>query len=134
MTENIEQIYLEKASVVDTAAIDTRLGELCHEMSALVRLNLTAGVNTEIYALEYNRRNGEMEDLRSKRSVVTQAEIARRETLGKVQEIAKLLRGIDGIQEFDEGLFGTLVERIQVLNLVQVEFVLRAGVKVTEVI
>ncbi len=132
--ENIEKVYLEKASAVDVAAIDTRLGELRKEMSALVKLNLTAGVNTEIYAVEYNRINGEMEELRDKRSVVTQAEIARRETLGRVREIDKVLLGTDGVAEFDEGLFGMLVEMVRVMGLVQVEFVLWAGVEVIEVI
>ncbi|WP_425057893.1 hypothetical protein [Sporomusa carbonis] len=31
---------------------------------------------------------------------------------------------MDGVREFDEELFGMLVERIRVINLVQVEFVL----------
>ncbi|MDR3565608.1 MAG: hypothetical protein P4N59_29790 [Negativicutes bacterium] len=53
-------------------------------MSSIVKLNLTAGVNTEIYGEEYNRINGEMEELRGKRTVVTQAEIGRRETLERV--------------------------------------------------
>jgi DNA-binding transcriptional regulator of glucitol operon len=73
-------------------------------MSALVRLNLTAGVNAEIYAVEYKRINGEMEDLQDRRSVVTRAEIARRETLDRVREIDKALWGMDGVPEFDEGL------------------------------
>jgi len=134
MTENIEQVYLKKASVVDVAAIDTRLGELRKEMSALVKLNLTAGVNTEIYAVEYNRINGEMEDLRDKRSVVTQAEIARWETLERVREIDKVLRGTETVADFDERLFGMLIERIRVMNLVQVEIVLQAGVAVIELL
>ncbi len=75
-----------------------------------------------------------MEDLQDKRSVVTRAEIARRETLERVQEINKVLRGLGGVQEFDEGLFGVLVEQIRMINLVQVEFVLRAGLVVTEVL
>jgi len=41
---------------------------------------------------------------------------------------------MDGVQEFDEELFGMLVERIRVMNLVQVEFVVRSGVGVVEII
>jgi site-specific DNA recombinase len=74
-----------------------------------------------------------MEDLRNRRSVVTQSEIVQRETLVKVQEIVKVLRRMEAVQEFDEGLFGMLVERIRVVNLVQVEFVLRARVGVVEI-
>lgn len=51
--------------------------------------------------------------MRGKRSIVTQAEIARRETHERVREIDKVLRGMDGVPEFDEGLFGMLVERIR---------------------
>jgi len=51
-----------------------------------------------------------------------------------VREINKVLRGLDSLMEFDEGLFGMLVERIKVLNLVQVEFVLRAGIVVVKII
>ncbi|MDR3562203.1 MAG: hypothetical protein P4N59_12310 [Negativicutes bacterium] len=103
-------------------------------MSALVKMNLTAGVDTEIYGEEYNRINGEMDDLRDKRSVVTRAEIMRRETIERVREIDKVLRGTDAVQEFDEGLFGMLFEQIRVMNIVQVEFVLPAGVGVVEIL
>jgi len=47
-------------------------------MSVLVKPNLTAGVDTEMYGEEYKRINGEMDDLRYKRKVVTDAEIGRR--------------------------------------------------------
>lgn len=41
---------------------------------------------------------------------------------------------MDSVQDFDEELFGILVERIRVLNLVQVEFVLQAGLGVIEIL
>ena len=58
----------------------------------------------------------------------------RQETLGRMKEITEVLRSIDTLREFDEELFGILVERIKVMDLVQVEFVLRSGVGVTEII
>lgn len=43
--------------------------------------------------------------------------------------------GAHGYSEsFDEELFGILVERIKVMHLVQVEFVLRSGVKMAETV
>jgi site-specific DNA recombinase len=62
------------------------------------------------------------------------AEITQQENIGRMREITEVLRSIDRIREFDEELFGMLVERIKVINLVQVEFVLRSGVGVIEVI
>ena len=58
----------------------------------------------------------------------------RREMIGRVQEIGKVLRDTKGMLEFDEDLFGMLVERIMVINLVRVEFVLRSGISVMEIL
>lgn len=134
MLENVEKVVRERASAVDMAAIDGRLKELHGEMSALVKLNLMTGIDDAIYSEEYNRIAAEMEDLRNKRARVTQDEILRQDTLDRVQEIAEVLRSMDGVQHFDEELFGMLVDRIRVLNLVQVEVVLQSGVVVTEII
>lgn len=51
-----------------------------------------------------------------------------------MREITEVLRSMDTIGEFDEELFGILVERIKVINLVKVEFVLRSGIDVMEII
>ena len=72
--------------------------------------------------------------MRTRRAGVTQAKMMRQETLGRVREIGAVLREMDGARELDEELFGILVERIKVINLVQVEFVLRAGVGMVEVL
>lgn len=103
-------------------------------MSALVKLNLMACVDIKVYSVEYNRINVEMDDLRSKRSIVKDAEIVRRETLSQVCEIDKAIRGRDGMRDLDETLFVMLIEQINVLNKVQVELVLRSEVKVVEIL
>lgn len=134
MLENIEKVFHEQVSAVDLATIDRKLEALRGEMAALVKLNLTAGVDDEIYGEEYNRIADGMEDLRNKRSSVTHAETMRQETLARMGEIAGFLREMDSVCEFDEELFGMLVERIKVINLVQVEFVLRSGIGVVETV
>ena len=134
MLENIEKVFREQASVVDLAAIDGELKELQGEFAALVKLNLKTGIDDTIYGEEYSRIAGRIEELKSKRSSVTLAEIVRQETLGRMRDITEVLRSMDTLREFDEELFGILVERIKVMNLVQVEFVLRSGVGVTEII
>ncbi len=52
-----------------------------------------------------------MEDIKNEWSVVKQAKTVRREAIEKVQEIVKLLRVLKSIREFDEGLFGILIEQ-----------------------
>jgi len=52
---------------LDIVAIDRRLEMLRGEMAALVKLNLTTGIDAEIYGEEYTRITSEIEDLRNKR-------------------------------------------------------------------
>jgi site-specific DNA recombinase len=75
-----------------------------------------------------------LEELKNKRWSVTGAEITRQEIIGGMRNITEILRSMDTIGEFDEELCGMLVERIKVINLVQVEFMLRSEVGVTEII
>lgn len=134
MMDNIEKVFREQASKVDITTIDSQVEELRAEMTALVKLNLTAGIDTEIYNEEYHRIAGEIEKLRARRAGITQVDMMRRETLGRIREIAKVLRDTDGALAFNEEIFGTLVQRIRVLNLVKIEFVLRSGVGVEEIL
>ncbi len=75
-----------------------------------------------------------MEELKTKRSSVTVAEISRQETLGRMRDITEALRSMDTIGEFDEDLFGMLIEQVKVIDLVRVEFVLRSGIGIIEII
>ncbi len=91
MLENVEKVVREQTSAVDMTAIDGRLKELHGEMSALVKLNLTTGIDTEIYGEEYNRIATEMENLRNQRAGVAQVAMIRQDMLDRVQEIAEVL-------------------------------------------
>ncbi|AQS59656.1 MAG: hypothetical protein JG775_1769 [Defluviitaleaceae bacterium] len=64
----------------------------------------------------------------------TQAEFKWKDTLARVRGIEKMLRGKEIVKEFDEDLFTLLVERIRVKSLVEVVFVLKAGVEVREIL
>lgn len=52
----------------------------------------------------------------------------------EIKDGTGVLRSMDMIGEFDEELFGMMVEQIKVINLVKVEFVLQSGVGVIEVV
>ena len=134
MLENIEKVFAERANSVDVAAIDKRLEELREEMERLVKLNVKANLDADIYGEEYARITGEMEELRQQRSAFTQAEFKRKDTLARVREIEKMLRGQEIVKEFDEDLFAALVEQIRVKSLVEVVFVLKAGLEVREIL
>lgn len=75
-----------------------------------------------------------MDELRQQRLTFTQAEFKRKDTLSRIREIEKMLRAQDLLKEFDEDLFIAIVEQIQVKSLVEVVFVLKAGLEVREVL
>lgn len=134
MLENIETVFRKQTSVVDLTVIDGELRELQVELAALVKLNLKTGIDDTIYSDEYNRIASRMEELKTKRSSVTVAEISRQETLGRMRDITEALKSMDTIGEFDEDLFGMLIEQVKVIDLVRVEFVLRSGIGIIEII
>jgi hypothetical protein len=128
----LKRFFTEKANSVDVELYDKRLDELRKEMERLVKLNVKANLDADIYGEEYARITGEMEELRQQRSTFTQAEFKRKDTLSRIREIEKMLRGEEIMKEFDEELFTALVEQIRVKSLVEVVFVLRAGLEVRE--
>lgn len=134
LVDNIEKVLAEKVNSVDITAIDKRLDELREEMERLVRLNVKANLDAEIYGEEYARITGEMNELRQQRKGFAQAEFMRRDTFSRVREIEKKLRRQEIVKEFDEDLFTTLVEQIRVKSLVEVIFILKAGVEVREIL
>ncbi|WP_227765074.1 recombinase family protein [Zhaonella formicivorans] len=101
MLGNIEKVFAEKANSVNVAAIDKRLDELREEMERLVKLNVKASLDADIYGEEYARITNEMEELRQQRSAFTQAEFKRKDALLRVREIEKMLRGKEIVKEFD---------------------------------
>lgn len=134
MLENIEKVFTEKANSVDVAAIDKRFNELREEMERLVKLNVKANLDADIYGEEYARITNEMEELRQQRSAFTQAEFKRKDTLSRVKEIEKMLRGQEIVKEFDDDLFTALVEQIRIKSLVEVVFVFKAGLEVRDIL
>ncbi|GAB4272315.1 hypothetical protein [Thermincola ferriacetica] len=53
MLDNIEKVFTEKANSVDVAAIDKRLDELREEIERLVKLNVKANLDADIYGIYF---------------------------------------------------------------------------------
>jgi len=134
MLENIEKVFVEKANSFDVTAIDKRLDELWEEMERLVKLNVKANFDADIYGEEYVRISGEMDELKAMRAFFTQAEFKRKDAISRVREIEKKLLGQNLLKEFNEDLFIAKVEQIRVNSMVEVVFVLKTGFEVREAI
>jgi hypothetical protein len=134
MMGNIEKVLNENRNEEEIKLIDSRLEELREQITNLIRLNSKNSIDRDIYDDEYNRLFEEMENLRSKRLSYKEAEIEYKNIYSRVKEIEKTLNRHDKIDSFDEELFRILVENIRVVSLVEVEFVLKTGVVIREIL
>jgi hypothetical protein len=131
---NIEKVLIKNKEDEEIKAIDSRLAEIREQITNLIRLNSRSSIDSDIYDEEYNRLVLEMENLRSKRLAYTKTEMECKNNYSRVREIEKILNEYGLINSFDEELFRVLVEKIRVVSLVEVEFVLKTGVVVGEII
>ncbi|WP_427340912.1 hypothetical protein [Caloranaerobacter sp. DY30410] len=134
MISNIEKVLKENKDEVKLKTIDSRLVELRKQVTNLIRLNSRSSIDSDIYDEEYNRLVLEMENLRSQRLAYTKTEMECKSNYSRVREIEKILNDHEIIKKFDEELFGVLVVQIRVVSLVEVEFILKTGVEVKEII
>ncbi|SHK30980.1 hypothetical protein SAMN02745883_01768 [Caminicella sporogenes DSM 14501] len=75
-----------------------------------------------------------MESLRSKRLAYTKIEMECKDNYSRIREIERILNEHEIIEKFNEELFRVLVEKIRVVSLAEVEFVLKTGVVVREIL
>ena len=134
MTENIEKVFNKQRKDIDGTTIENRIEGLRKQMANLIKLNHKISLDDTIYSQEYNRIVDEIGTLQGMRSGFAQIETMRRDTQIRVDELAKVMRDMEVVSEFDGELFTIMVERTKVINFVKVEFVLRAGGGVVEVL
>lgn len=131
LMKNINKVLENKKDDTELQKINERLEELKEQMMNLVRLNVRSGLDNQIYDEEYQRLEEEMQQLKEKKTEFDNVEAVREKGIQKVKEIKKVLDGKeDIIKEFDEELFMQMVEKVRVVSLVEVEFVLKSGIVV----
>ncbi len=131
MMKNIESV-IEDNTIANE--LDDRITEIRQQLTNLVKLNTKGAVDAEIYNDEYQKVALEMDKLREKRAEISKRELEVRDGIKRVKEIEKIIRDSEVLEEFDEELFKVLVEKVVVVSLVEVEFVLGSGVVVRELV
>jgi len=134
MMVNIEKVLNESRSSQEIEIIDGKLSDLREQVTNLVRLNTKSGLDRDIYEEEYNRLILEMDDLRKLRSEYTKVEFECINNFSKIKQIEKMLNSSELISEFDDDIFRTMVEQIKVKSLVEVEFILKSGIPIEEIL
>ena len=102
-------------------------------LSAIISKLQTAGLlDTDACAAKFNEINARLERLRKeRRRLLKNGDIE--DAIDAIQAAADVVRrGPECLEEFDEGLFHDLVERIVVESQTRVRFQLRGGLELTE--
>jgi uncharacterized coiled-coil DUF342 family protein len=133
LMENIEKVLLHKPSDREIEALENKIEELKTELKRLIRFQTNNGMDDEVYREEYKRISGELEKLREKRAEVDKDSILKESLKGKVDEIIEVIKGRqEALEEFDEGIFNALVEKIEVVSPTHFVFELKSGARVEE--
>lgn len=135
MMDNINKVLESETNGDEVRVTNERLEELKEQMMNLVRLDVRKGLDHEIYDEEYGRLEEEIKQLKAKNRRFDNVELIRKNGIEKVKEIGKVLNSREGIiSEFDDELFGQMVEEVKVVSLVEVEICYKNGVIVKEIL
>jgi len=124
-------VLLHKPSDREIEALENKIEELKTELKRLIRFQTNNGMDDEVYREEYKRISDELEKLREKRAEVDKDSILKESLKGRVDEIIEVIKGRQkALEEFDEGIFNALVEKIEVVSPTHFVFELKSGARV----
>lgn len=133
LTENIEKVLLHKPSNMEIETLDNKIENMKTELKRLIRFQTSNGVDEEVYREEYKRVSDELEELRKKRAEIDKDSILKESLKGRVDEIIEVIKDRqETLEEFDEGIFNALVEKIEVISPAHFVFELKSGARVED--
>ena len=129
LIKNIEKVLLHKPNDREIEALENKIEEL----KRLIRFQTNNGMDDEVYREEYKRISDELEKLREKRAEVDKDSILKESLKGRADEIIGVIKGRqEALEEFDEGIFNALVEKIEFVSPTHFVFELKSGARVEE--
>lgn len=132
--ENVEKVVPDVEEELNIDEIEARLKELKQELMSLVRLNVNPGFDAEVYDGEYGRIAKEIEALREKKQRIQETKLDDTIRKNRSEHIAEIIKEQDLVKGFDEELFKEVIERVTVLSIVEVEFQVKSGLKIREIL
>lgn len=133
MNRNIEKVLLKNADETKIQKIDKKIEELKQEYKGLVQLNLKGEMDAEVYQEEQVRIGDQLEQLREQKHEIEISQESKEQYKKRVQEIMNVFKQKEGLlEQFDDGIFNALVEKIEILSPTHFVFVLKNGMRVEE--
>lgn len=131
MNRNIEKVLMKNADETKIQKIDMKIEELKQEYKGLVQLNLKGEMDEEVYKEEQVRID-ELEQLREQKHEFESSQESKEQYKKRVQEIVNVFQKEGLLEQFDDGIFNALVEKIEILSPTHFVFVLKNGMRVEE--
>ena len=133
LNQNIEKVLMKKADEKGVAKIDAKIEELKQELKGLVQLHLKGQMDVEVYQEEQVRIGVGLEGLREQKREMEKVQDTKEQYKQRVQEIIEVIKQKEGLlEQFDDGIFNALVEKIEILSPTHFVFVLKSGMRVEE--
>lgn len=112
--------------------VEIEIGEIAGRIKDLIRKQIKESGEPQDFQNKYEKLQARLTELRSRQGNLKgdggkEAEVARR-----TQEIADFLEAQNMVKDFDDDLFGALVERIKVLSPTHLLFELKNGLAIEQ--
>lgn len=133
LNQNIEKVLMKKADEAKVQNIDEKIERLKQELKGLVQLQLKGQMDVEVYQEEQARIGTELEELREQKREMGKSQELKEQYKQRVQEIIEIFKQKEGLlEQFDDGIFNALVEKIEILSPMHFVFILKNGMRVEE--
>lgn len=133
LNENIEKVLLKKVDEAQGQQIEAEIEKWKQELKGLVQLQLKGNMDAEVYQEEQVRIGQELEKLREQKQEIEEIQETREQYKERVKEIIEVFKQKEGLlEQFDDGIFNALVEKIEILSPAHFVFVLKSGMRIEE--
>ena len=103
------------------------------KMKQLIRLQIKEDVDPMVFQSEYGKLKAELDKLREERNKIGLMDDKREEILKRTKKLYEYLLDMEDIlTEFDDDIFGAMVERILVISPTHLKFELKNGLVLEE--
>ncbi|WP_176494754.1 hypothetical protein [Anaerocolumna aminovalerica] len=127
---NVEKVIGKNSVSTDIEKLTSDINTFENDLSELIQLKIRHQIDDSFYNKEYKRIRAELDTLSEKKESLREVNLNQNKMQEKLDYIKKIIGGnTEPLQEFDDKLFKTLVEKVLVKDAKHVVFVFEDGLE-----
>lgn len=127
---NVEKVIGKNSVSMDIDKLTADINTFENDLSELIQLKIRHQIDDIFYNKEYQRIRCDLDDLSEKKESLREVNLNKNKMQEKLDYIKKTIGGnTEPLQEFDDELFKTLVEKVMVKDAKHVVFVFEDGLE-----